>query len=197
MKRFLMFLLVLILSAPVFASQNPVASGNFVFTVPLFEHGKGSGDLWDNTDTNNSFGVGSIGYSAGAMSAGDSFNTIGIQYFIFNGMAIGTDLGYNKFSIEGDKFTITTLAPQATYYINTDPILLYAGCGYSYKRIKQTEDDAVILTSAKVKGGLAIMISSNFALYGEAVYSWDQVKESGEKMKGNWLSFSTGLKAFF
>lgn len=196
MKKFLMVLMFVVLSLPVFASENPVAGGNFVFTVPLFSYGKGYGDLWEDSGSYKSFGLGSVGYSSGGMSVGET-NTIGMQYFIVKGLAIGANLGYNKISSQNDEYTIITVGPQAAYYINLNPVLLYAGGEYDYKRIKREGSVNQDLTLIKAKAGLAIMTGQNLALYGEATYSWDQLEKSGKTQKGNMLGASAGIKAFF
>lgn len=203
MKKLLMVLTVLILSVQVFASENPVAKGNFGFTVPLFQHAKGSGDLYkSDADMSSSsvttFGLGSVGFSYGAISYGSSNYNTGIQYFIADGLAIGADLGYLKIEIENDNLTVKTAGPQVEYYINLNPALIYAGAGYTWKSVKMGEDsEKLTITSLTVKGGLAYMVGQNLALFGEGSYSFDKWKVEDEDVKGKWMAITAGVKAFF
>lgn len=196
MKKVFALLVFVLVSVPVFAA-NPTAKGNFVVTLPLVGYASASGDLYETAE----------GDTLTAMMFGLGEYALGAEWFVVDGLAIGGSYSYSTISWGDISITETSLVPMITYYHAMDKIIPFAGIGFSYTATKEESIDFFtaekitekgVKTSIIAKVGAAYMLGNNLSAYAEFAYSMDSVTpDGGDKVKGNGMAITAGIKAFF
>lgn len=184
-KKLLALVVVVVMAVPAFAA-NPTAEGKFVVSMPMLSYGSLGGDLYENAE----------GDSETIIAVGAGQYQIGVEYFIVNSIAIGGAFEY----LQEDTAEITTMSitPMVTYYHAMDLLIPYAGIGYGYTSIENDATGAEATgTSIMVKLGGAYMLGENLSVFGELVYSMDEVEANDVTVDGTTMGLNVGIKAFF
>lgn len=192
---------VIVLSgASLFAQgANPIKAGNLsAGLIDLFSYtGFASGDLYESGSDKLSV----IGVNVMGVHPELTFTTIRpeVCYFFIDGLAIGGSLTYGQFKQGGSKYTVWGMGPVLYYYFKaTDTIYPYATAGITFSSIKKDSNDPLTFQRIPLGAGALVMLGNNIGIYGQIIYSIDQIKEgSSDKVEGKIFDLRLGFKAYF